>query len=57
MDADKKQKQLSKLIQYILGRNPYEFGLVPDREGFVKIKELLKALNEETLFRNVLPQP
>jgi putative RNA 2'-phosphotransferase len=32
---------------YILGHSPYEFGLVPDEEGFVPYKELLKAINEE----------
>ena len=40
-------EQLAKLISYILGRNPAEFGLVPDPEGFVKIKEFLKVLSEE----------
>jgi putative RNA 2'-phosphotransferase len=40
-------EQLAKIISYILGRNPAEFGLVPDPDGFVKIKELLKALSEE----------
>ena len=40
-------KQLSKFISYILGHKPAEFGLVPDRDGFVKIKEFLKAVREE----------
>ncbi len=40
-------EQLAKIISYILGRNPSEFGLVPDPEGFVKIKEFLKVLAEE----------
>ena len=40
-------EQLAKIISYILGRNPAEFGLVPDPDGFVKIKEFLKALSEE----------
>ena len=40
-------EQLAKIISYILGRNPAEFGLVPDSDGFVKIKEFLKALSEE----------
>ena len=38
---------LAKIISYILGRNPAEFGLVPDPHGFVKIKELLKVVQEE----------
>lgn len=41
-------KRLAKLITYILGRRPDEFGLIPDRQGFVKIKALLKAVHEES---------
>lgn len=40
-------ERLAKFISYILGRNPAEFGLVPDSDGFVKIKEFLKAVSEE----------
>ena len=40
-------KQLAKFFKYVLGRRPDEFGLVTDRDGFVKIKELIKATNEE----------
>jgi putative RNA 2'-phosphotransferase len=40
-------KQLAKFFKYILGRRPDEFGLVTDKDGFVKIKDLLKATNEE----------
>ena len=40
-------KQLAKFLNYVLGRRPDEFGLVTDKEGFVKIKELIKATNEE----------
>ena len=46
-------KKLAKFLDYILGRHPDEFGLVPDRDGFVKIKDLLKALNEEDGWRHV----
>ncbi len=46
-------KQLAKLIDYILSRRPDEFGLVTDEHGFVKLKELLKAVNEEEGFRYV----
>jgi putative RNA 2'-phosphotransferase len=35
------------MLAYVLGRRPDEFGLVPDVDGFVRIKELLKALHEE----------
>ena len=38
---------LSRIIIYILGHNPHEYGLVPDTQGFVTIKELLWALHEE----------
>ena len=34
-------------MTYILGHRPYEFGLVPDREGFVTRKDLLRAIHEE----------
>jgi putative RNA 2'-phosphotransferase len=35
------------MLAYVLGRRPDEFGLIPDEEGFVRIKDLLKALHEE----------
>ncbi len=38
---------LSRLMNYVLGNRPDEFGLVPDQEGFIAIKELLKAIHEE----------
>ena len=38
---------LSKFISYVLGKRPDEFGLIPDRDGFVKVKEFLKAVGEE----------
>ena len=47
MEKTKSPQSLAKLITYILGRRPDEFGLVPDPNGFVKLKDLLKALNEE----------
>lgn len=47
MAKAKSPQSLAKLITYILGRRPDEFGLVTDTEGFVKIKELLKAITEE----------
>lgn len=39
--------KLAKFLDYILGRRPDEFGLVPDGEGFIKIKDLLKVMHEE----------
>ncbi|RJR29372.1 MAG: hypothetical protein C4576_35515 [Desulfobacteraceae bacterium] len=40
-------ENLSRLLSYILGHRPDEFGLVPDREGFIGYKELLQAIHEE----------
>ena len=40
-------RQLSKFLSYILGRRPYEFGLVLDENGFVSTQMLLKAIGEE----------
>ncbi len=39
--------KLARLLHYILGRRPDEFGLVPDGEGYVPLKELVKILHEE----------
>ncbi len=38
---------LARFMRYILGHKPDEFGLVPDREGFVSYKEFLWAVHEE----------
>jgi len=53
MGQQKSPKHLAKFIFYMLGRRPDEFGLVPDTDGFVKIKELLKAICEEEGLRYV----
>ena len=37
----------SKFLFYVLGCRPDEFGLAPDPNGYVKVKELLKAVSEE----------
>jgi len=42
-----RSENLGRLMIYILGHSPYEFGLVPDKEGFFPYKELLQAINEE----------
>ena len=47
MNLQRSPKQLAKLLDYILSRRPDEFGLVTDADGYIKIKELLKAVNEE----------
>jgi len=43
----RKVDSLARLMRYILGIRPDESGLVPDREGFISIKELLKVIHEE----------
>ena len=53
MADQKENKRLSKIIAYMLGKAPGEFGLVPDEEGFVKIKDLLQALHDEDGWRHV----
>jgi putative RNA 2'-phosphotransferase len=45
--------KLSKMLVYILGRQPDEFGLCNDENGYVKIKDLIKALAEEPGWRHV----
>ena len=47
MHKVKSPQTLAKFIAYVLGRRPDEFGLVTNKEGFVKIKDLLKAITEE----------
>jgi putative RNA 2'-phosphotransferase len=39
---------LSRFLIYILAHRPDEFGLVPDPIGFITMKELLRAIHEET---------
>jgi putative RNA 2'-phosphotransferase len=45
--------KLDKLLSYVLGRRPDEFGLVPDYDGYVKVKDLLKAVTEEDGLRHI----
>ncbi len=47
MSSQRSPKALAKMLAYMLGRRPDEFGLIPDAEGFVKVKDILKALHEE----------
>ena len=46
-------QSLAKMLTYVLARRPDEFGLVPDADGYVTIKDLLKALHEEEGLRHV----
>ncbi len=53
MRKAKSVQSLAKFLGYVLERRPDEFGLVLDRAGYVKTKELLKALNEEKGWKHV----
>jgi putative RNA 2'-phosphotransferase len=53
MDIFRNHKKIANFISYVLGNRPDEFGLLPDSEGFVKIKSLLSAVNEEEGFKYV----
>ena len=53
MDQKKQRIQLARLLEYVLGRRPDEFGLVPDPEGYVKAKELIQAINEDASSRRI----
>jgi putative RNA 2'-phosphotransferase len=53
MGKKRSPKDLAKFLSYVLGRRPDELGLVTDSDGFVKIKDLLKAVNEEEGWRYV----
>ena len=53
MSLQRTPKKLAKFLDYVLSRRPDEFGLVLDADGFVKIKEFLKAVGEEEGFRYV----
>ncbi|MCF8067261.1 MAG: RNA 2'-phosphotransferase [Desulfobacterales bacterium] len=53
MKPGQSAKKLAKFLSYILGRKPDHFGLLPDADGYVKIKDLLKALACEEGFRHV----
>jgi putative RNA 2'-phosphotransferase len=44
---------LARFLAYVLGHRPDEFGLYYDQQGFVPLKELLKALSEEEGWRHV----
>lgn len=53
MDHLQQCNRLAKFLGYVLGCRPDEFGLIPDSAGFVKIKNLMQALSEESGWRYV----
>lgn len=46
-------KKLAKSLTHVLGQRPDEFGLIPDMDGFIKIKDFLKGINEEAGWKHV----
>jgi putative RNA 2'-phosphotransferase len=53
MNPQQQIQQFSKFLAYILERRPDEFCLIPDEEGFVLIKDLLKAFSEIQGWRHI----
>ncbi len=54
---DKRQrKKFNKLLFNMLARNPARFRLIGDREGWIRIKDIHKALLEERLFHGLSPR-
>ncbi len=47
------RKRLEKLIFAILARNPYEYGIVPDENGWIRLKDLHYALMQGEVFRSI----
>ena len=45
----RQQKRLNKLLLNILGKNPAEFLLVVDKEGWIRLKDIYKVLSEEKI--------
>ena len=52
MTVKNQLKKQAKFLTYVLGFRPDEFGLVTDKDGYVKVKELLKAIHEEEGWRS-----
>jgi putative RNA 2'-phosphotransferase len=49
----KSPKLLDRFLSYVTGRRPDEFGLVPDDDGWLKIKDVLKVMAEEEGWKHV----
>jgi putative RNA 2'-phosphotransferase len=47
VNRKKNCERLRKLLVYVLEQRPDEFGLVPDAQGFLRMKDLLTAITEE----------
>jgi len=53
MKPEKQCEQLSRFLQYMLGRAPDEFGLYLDKDGWCKIKHILQVLSEESGWKHI----
>ena len=53
INRQKQIEQFAKFSAYVLGRHPDEFGLVPDENGYIKIKEFIQAITETDGWRHV----
>lgn len=53
MNRRKQVEQFAKMAAYMLGRRPDEFGLIPDEDGYVTIKEFIKAVSEFGGWRHI----
>ena len=53
MNRKKQMEQFARISEYILARRPDEFGLVPDADGYIKIKEFLQAITEIDGWRHI----
>lgn len=51
--TQQRTKQLAKFLAYVLGRRPDEFGLIPDPDGYVKLRDLFRVMSEEAGWRHV----
>jgi putative RNA 2'-phosphotransferase len=45
--TEKRIDDLVRHLNYVLGRRPDEFGLVPDENGFFSIKEVIQSFSKE----------
>ena len=52
--ARQRYESLAKTLRYILANAPDEFGLVLNVEGWIQIKHLVQALNEESLWKGTI---
>ncbi len=51
--TDRERKRLEKMLFYVLARRPDEFGLLLDPSGFVRLKDLHRALVEVDGFKGL----